>query len=234
MQEKIKKKLKELSNKEKKAIALFAAMFLMIIILGQSSSDYHDKNIDLSNQVTDLKAKVKEDEEIISNLKHPDITKKINIPATKDIYKNVADGKKVTLGYGTFEVGKDIEPGTYTLKVKSGYDNVFIRSVLGYTDYSTIMGFNQFDAEAAKDHKNVELESGQTIEITDVELQFIPNTEKELVKEASPASVEEMTKTYDEKGNETYSCIKDSENIECDELTKKGVLEKQITLEENK
>lgn len=234
MQEKIKKKLKNLSTKEKWVIVIFAIMFFMIILLAQLNQDYHDKNIDLSNQITDLKAKVKEDEEIISNLKHPDITKKINIPATKDVYKNVADGKKVTLGYGSFKVGKDIEPGTYTLKVKSGYDNVFIKNALGYTDYSTIMGFNQFDDEASKDHKNVEIESGQTIIITDVELQFIPNTEKELVTAASPASVEEMTKTYDEKGNETYSCIKDSEDIECSELTKKDELEKQITLEEEK
>lgn len=237
---KYKKRLKVMSKLEKLLAVCGGTLILVVVVLSINSVDLgHQLDSstqtvsELSSEVTSLEQTIKDQDVVIDNLKNPDITKSVTIPATEAKYQQVTDGKDVTLGYGTYTVGEDIEPGSYNLTPTSGYGNLFVYGIFGGTSYSHIFGFNQFDEGATRTVKNVDLSEGQSIEIDDVEIEFTANSSKQLVTEAHEESVETMTKTYNDKGEVDYSCTKDDGYEPCEDLEKYDSLRKAVDKEED-
>lgn len=147
-------------------------------------------------------------------------TKKDTTTTKKEIY----DGKEKTFSSGTYEVGKDIPEGTYTMKPISGYDNVEI----GFRTYG--IGFNQFDQEASKSVSNISLVGGQTIDVgMEVTVEFLPNHHTKTIK-----TTKIQTLTTDVMGNETCTYGDgdgNAKDIDCNKLKDYDYLKKKINKE---
>lgn len=233
--DKYKKRLKVMSKLEKVLLCFLVITIFAFLIESTISASLRSDLTDSQNEVTDLtdqisvvEDKLTESEKVINKLKNPDVTETIVIPETKDKYEDVKDGNDVTLGYGTFTVGDDIEPGTYSVTPIAGYDTMVVNGLLGGSNYRHTFGFNQFDEGAARTVKNIDLISGETIELDDVEVEFEANTSEELVQEGRAESTETMTKTYNDDGEVIYVCTKDDESTDCEELEKYDALKQKV------
>ncbi len=233
--DKYKKRLRVASKLEK--VLLFSIIIVVFAFVIESSINMSLRSelvqsqeavSSLTGQIEVVETKLTESEKVIEKLKNPDVVETIVIPATKDKYEDVKDGADVTLGYGTFTVGDDIEPGTYSVTPLAGYDTMVVNGILGGSNYRHTFGFNQFDEGAARTVKNIELMSGETIELDDVEVEFEANTSEELVQEGRLESTETMTKTYNDNGEVIYICTKDDESTDCEELEKYDVLKQKV------
>ncbi len=238
--DKYKKRLKVMSKLEKLLVAalVFLVIWILALTVSNSSLNSNVESItselaEANSQIIELNDEIAINQTAINNLKNPDITESVTIEATEDKYEDVKDGEDTTLGYGTFEVGVDIEPGTYSLTPVAGYDNLFVRGILGGTSYSHTFGFNQFDESAARTVKNISLVEGETIEVDDVEVEFKANSSEELVSEGSPESIETMTRTYNNNGKVVYQCTKDDESIDCEQLEEYNSLKTKVDKQAN-
>lgn len=236
---KYKKRIKVMSKLEKLLIVSGSLLLIVVLLLSVYNMNLNlrldssnEMVSELDSEVSSLEMTIKDKDKVIGNLKNPDVTKSVTIPAQEAKYEQVTDGEDVTLGYGTYIVGEDIKPGSYNLTPISGYGNLFVYGIFGGTSYSHIFGFNQFDEGAARTVKNVDLAEGESIEIDDVEIEFTANSSKELVTEERDKSVETMTKSYNDKGEVDYSCTKDDEFEICEDLEKYDSLKKAV--DENK
>lgn len=81
------------------------------------------------------------------------------------------EARNVTLGNGTYLVGKDIPAGVYDLFAAKGGGNVMS------SDYKVnlIMGTSGDESFYQREQQNVALKEGVTIELSSVTVKFIPD-----------------------------------------------------------
>lgn len=123
------------------------------------------ENADLNLKVDDLQAKLDKAKAEKTATKTDESSKDETTDQAVATVSEPEKPKTTTLGTGSFYVGKDIDPGRYTVSTQSQFGNFFVYDENGIPTVNEILGT---DSQAVN-NITVDLKDGQKIEISGIQ-----------------------------------------------------------------
>lgn len=175
----IRNRKKEGFKKSNVWIPLISGLLLLIVSFpAASASEERDQlqkkynkvsneNADLNSKVNDLQAQLDEAKAQAKNTaaKNDESSKDEETDQAVTTVSEPEKPKTTTLGTGSFYVGKDIDPGRYTVSTQSQFGNFFVYDENGIPTVNEILGT---DSQAVN-NVTVDLKDGQKIEISGIQ-----------------------------------------------------------------
>lgn len=164
-----------------KTTAKYAGIVIASLIIGANIADTEPETVTktVTEKVTDdaavqkvqnqleeakdqIQALTEENESLVAEASAAQAEKDAQEEKKKEDAKKAA-AKPMSLGAGKFIVGEDIQPGRYVVSTQQGGGNFFVFNESGYPEVNEMLGT---DADWYVNNITVELEKGQTIEIS--------------------------------------------------------------------